>query len=48
MLLSIKESVVFLVMGYANLTFSIVNYLPVIKAELFLVILLYGNFHAKR
>jgi hypothetical protein len=35
MLLSTKESVVFLVMGYATSTFSIANYLSVIKAELF-------------
>jgi len=45
--LSTNESVVLSVMGYATLTFSMIDYLPVIDAELFLVTLLYGKFHAK-
>jgi len=46
-LLSTNESVVLSVMGYATLTFSMVDYLPVIDAELFLVTPLNGKFHAK-
>ena len=46
-LLSTNESVVLSVMGYATLTFSMVDYLPVIEAELSLFTLLYGKFHAK-
>ena len=46
-LFSTNESLVSSVIGYATLTFSMVFYLPVIEAELFLFICLYGKFHAK-